>query len=68
MYKQIIARYIELVKEFDCAVAIFTEEGKIHYLNEEALGILGGKVINLELLPGRYVENEDIFEKLEQRR
>ena len=68
MYKQIIARYIELVKEFDCAVAIFTEEGKIHYLNEDALGILGGKVINLELLPGRYVENEDIFEKLERER
>lgn len=64
MFKQMIARYIDILNEYGCAAAIFTEDGKILYLNNEALGILGRNVINLEFLPGRYVENEDIFNRL----
>lgn len=64
MYKQMIARYIDMLNEYVCAAAIFTEDGKILHLNNEALGILGRNVINLEFLPGRYVENEDLFQRL----
>lgn len=64
MYKQMIARYIDMLNEYGCAAAIFTEEGKILHLNGEALGILGRNVINLEFLPGRYAENEDLFQRL----
>lgn len=68
MYKEMIARYIDLVKEFGCAIAIFTEDGKILHLNDEALGILGRNIINLEVLPGRYVENEDFWDNLHRYR
>lgn len=68
MYKEMIARYIDLVKEFGCAIAIFTDEGKILHLNNEALGILGRNIINLEVLPGRYVENEDFWDNLRRYR
>lgn len=68
MYKQIVARYIDLVKEFGCAMAIFTEDGKIMYLSDEALEELGRSLITLEVLPGRYVENEDFWENLRRYR
>ena len=68
MYKQIVARYIDLVKEFGCAMAIFTEDGKIMYLSDEALEELGKSLITLEVLPGRYVENEDFWGNLRRYR
>ena len=68
MYRELIARYIELVKEFGCAIAIFTENGKILHLNEEALEVFGPNINDLELLPGRYVENEDFWENLKKYR
>ena len=64
MYEKTISRYIELIKGFGCAIAVFDEDGKIIHLNEEALGALGGNLIYLEMLPGRYLENEDFWEKL----
>lgn len=68
MYKQIVARYIDLIKEFGCAMAIFTEDGKIMYLSDEAFEELGRSLITLEVLPGRYVENEDFWENLRRYR
>lgn len=64
MYKEIIAKYSEILKDFGCAIAIFTEEGIVLHLNEEAIGVFGRSVINMELLPGRYVENEDFWENV----
>ncbi|MCR4716211.1 MAG: PAS domain-containing protein, partial [Lachnospiraceae bacterium] len=63
-YQTMIARYISITKEFKCAIAIFNEDGKPLHLNEEAMDIIGYNVINLELLPGRYVGNEQYFDNL----
>ncbi len=63
-YQTVIARYISITKEFKCAIAIFTEDGKTLHLNDEALDIVGYNVIDMEFQPGRYVGNEDFFIKL----
>ena len=64
MYDETFTGYLELLNRLGCAIAVFDENGKIIQLNDEALGALGGNVIYLELLPGRYLENEDFWEKL----
>ncbi len=63
-YQTLISRFISLTKEFKCAIAIFTEDGNLIHLNEEAMDIIGSSVINFEFKPGRYVGNEDFFENL----
>ena len=63
-YQTLVSRYISLTKEFKCAIAIFTEDGNLLHLNEEAMDIIGSSVINFEFKPGRYVGNEDFFENL----
>ena len=62
--KNIISKYIKTAKQIQCATAIFDQTGRILYLNEEAFSVLGDHVIDIELLPGRYVENDNFWDTL----
>lgn len=63
-----LEQLIVSLQENNCAMIIMDTSNKIIKINEIAEELVGTNRTYAEILPGRYVENEDFFENLHQKR